>query len=94
MLFPAILAFAGATVPAAQTEGLPPAVAAYAEEASSWLLEGRDLPRDYRLRLLKMPPAERLQVIIFLRRSGLLVDKAWPLDDLLRPVQPSGETSE
>lgn len=88
MLFPAILAVATVSV---LTDGLPPDVAVYAEEASGWLLEGRELPPDYRVRLLQMPPAQRLQAIVFLRRAGLLTDKAWPLEDLLRPAQSSRE---
>lgn len=96
MLFPAILMMAGAvaTGAAAQISDVPPEVASYAEEASQWLIEGRDLPPDYRLRLLEMPPADRLQVIIFLRRSGLLVGQAWSLQDILRPAKTEGEASE
>lgn len=92
MLVPVILALAVET--GLDLTGLPPDVAEFAEEASEWLLEGRDLPRDYRIRLLQMPPDERLQAIVFLRRSGLLTTSAWPLDDLLRPAPQDGETAK
>lgn len=88
MLIPALLAAATAS---AVIDGLPPEVAGFAQEASGWLLEGRDLPRDYRLRLLQMSPADRLQALIFLRRAGLLTGQSWPLADILRPSQPDPE---
>ncbi|MFV0386984.1 hypothetical protein [Paracoccus sp. (in: a-proteobacteria)] len=91
MLLPAILGLAGM---AAQPSNLAPAVSDYAEQASGWLLEGKNLPPDYRVRLRRMPPAERLQVLIFLRRSGLLVGQPWSLDDILRPAESSEEASE
>lgn len=86
MLFAALLA---AAVQSPLVEGLPPEVASLAEEASGWLLEGRALPPDYRVRLMRLTPAERLQAIIFLRRAGLLSDAPWPLEDILRPADPS-----
>ncbi|MFN3526815.1 MAG: hypothetical protein ACK4YU_12050 [Paracoccus sp. (in: a-proteobacteria)] len=60
-------------------------VTIFVEEASDWLLEGRSLPRDYRLRLLAMTPADRMRAITYLRRVGLLTGAPWPVADLLRP---------
>lgn len=62
--------------------------------ASEWLLSGQGLPRDYRLRLMQMDSADRLQAIIYLRRIGLLTEHPWPLDDLLRPAAPLPEPAE
>lgn len=91
MLFAALLA---AATESSLVQGLPPEVASYAEEASGWVLSGRDLPRDYRVRLLQMEPPQRLQAIIFLRRAGLLSGKAWTLEEILRPVQTTRESGE
>lgn len=63
---------------------LPPA-AAFADEATAWLLNGEPLPADYRARLMAMPPEARLQVLVFLRRAGLLTADAWALSDVLDP---------
>ncbi len=63
-----------------------PDAAALAEDATGWLLDGEPLPRDYRLRLLSMPPEARLQALVFLRRAGLLTADAWPLADILNPA--------
>jgi hypothetical protein len=63
----------------------PDPVASFVEDASGWLLEGRSLPRDYRLRLLAMSPADRIRAITYLRRTGLLTGAPWPVPDLLRP---------
>lgn len=63
----------------------------FEQEATRWLLEGRDLPPDYRPRLLEMTPSRRLQAIVFLRRSGLLTGKSWRLDDILKPAARATE---
>lgn len=96
MILPIILALAADTaVAAAPSEpALPPAVAAFAAEASALLLAGESLPPDYRLRLLVMPPAERLLAIIYLRRTGLLRGDPWPLEDVLRPAHVEDEVRE
>lgn len=84
MLATALFALAAGAVEAAAS--LPPEISAYAEEASGWLLDGESLPPDYRVRLMRMPPATRLQAIVFLRRAGLLRDDAWTLEDILKPA--------
>ena len=60
--------------------------------ASALLLEGGSLPRDMRLRLLALEPADRIQVIAYLRRIGLMKGAAWPASDLLLPVADPGGT--
>lgn len=92
MLIAAIIALGTSAAPA----DLPllPDAAAFAEEATGWLLEGRNLPPDYRLRLMRMPPEARLQALVFLRRAGLLTADAWTLDDILRPLPPGDEAEK
>ncbi|MDM7458689.1 MAG: hypothetical protein P3W94_004905 [Paracoccus sp. (in: a-proteobacteria)] len=55
-------------------------------DADEWLLSGRGLPPGYRLRLMQMEPAERMQALAYLRRLGLLTGPSWPVEDLLKPV--------
>ncbi|MDO5648395.1 hypothetical protein [Paracoccus sp. (in: a-proteobacteria)] len=74
--------------------GEPDPLTAFTNDATEWLLAGESLPRDYRLRLLAMDPADRIQAIVFLRRAGLLTDRAWPLDDLLRDTPAPTENRE
>lgn len=80
----------GLLSPVADDLALLPDAAAYAEAASDWLLDGRQLPPDYRVRLLQMSPEARLQTLIFLRRAGLLKADAWSLQDILRPASTAG----
>ncbi|SEN63642.1 hypothetical protein SAMN04489859_1011104 [Paracoccus alcaliphilus] len=94
MILPFLLAaLTDGAIVAAQPD-LPPAVAAIAAEASERLLAGENLPPDYRLRLLALPPEERMLAIVYLRRTGLLRGEAFPLDDILRPVVPSDEATQ
>lgn len=62
--------------------------------ADEWLLTGQGLPRDYRVTLLQMGSADRLQAIAYLRRIGLLTERPWSLDDLLRPAATRTEPRE
>lgn len=92
MLIPFFLATAlqsAGDIPPEQV--LPPAVAEIARRADQAILNGDGLPEDYRLQLLGLPPEERLLAIIYLRRSGLLRDAPWSLDDILRPAAPDTE---
>lgn len=57
-------------------------------ESQVWLLEGRGLPGDIESRLAALPPADRIEVIVFLRRSGLLTDIPWHAERLLSPERP------
>jgi len=67
---------------------------AFRRTADDWLLSGRGLPRDYRVMLMDMDSAERLQAIAYLRRIGLLTERPWSLDDLLRPAATRTEPRE
>ncbi|WP_147391882.1 hypothetical protein [Paracoccus onubensis] len=81
------------TVALATSDAEPPVTTgldAFTRDASARLLEGRGLPADYRRQLLTMSPTDRLQAIIFLRRSGLLSGDIWLLEDVLRPSGISG----
>ncbi|RQP06244.1 MAG: hypothetical protein D1H97_08690 [Paracoccus sp. BP8] len=59
-------------------------------EATGWLLNGESLPRDIDERLMRLPPADRIEVLIFLRRSGMLIGPGWTVDRLLAPAKPTG----
>lgn len=78
---------------AAVDPALLPDAAALADEATGWLLEGKPLPPDYRVRLMAMPPEARLQALVFLRRAGLLTAEAWALSDILDPAPAATETA-
>lgn len=54
-------------------------------EAAEWLLAGEGLPVDWRHRLKTMAPADRIQALVFLRRSGLLKGQSWSIEDILAP---------
>ena len=54
-MFSLVLIALSASTAAADLPLLPEAKA-FAEEASAWLLEGEDLPYDYRVRLMRMAP--------------------------------------
>lgn len=73
---------------------LLPDAQSFATEATTWLLQGDELPRDYRVRLMHMAPDARLQALVFLRRAGLLTGDGWLLDDILRPVPAAEEAQE
>lgn len=64
---------------------------AYQQEVLRLVLEGRDLPRDYRASLLAMSPGDRLLALALLRRAGLLTGPSWRIEDLLTsaPLGPS-----
>lgn len=74
-----VLAAEGAAAPADPASRL-------ISETSTLLLEGQGLPRDMRLRLLALEPADRLRVIAYLRRVGLMKGAAWTASDLLLPA--------
>ncbi|MBM3603951.1 MAG: phage portal protein [Alphaproteobacteria bacterium] len=80
---------------AALTAGSPAAgFDQFAQEATGWLLEGKGLPRDYRVTLMQMDSSDRLRAIAYLRRIGLLTGAPWSLDDLLRAPTPLTEPEE
>ncbi|SMO74172.1 hypothetical protein [Paracoccus laeviglucosivorans] len=73
--------------PEAASQGAAPMIA----EATEWLLEGQPLPADLDARLRLLAPSERMRVIVFLRRSGMLSGAGWAVDDLLAPATESLE---
>lgn len=56
-------------------------------EVTELLLSGGSLPADIDARLMAVPPAERIEVLIFLRRSGMMDGPGWTADRLLAPVR-------
>ncbi|TBN48995.1 hypothetical protein EYF88_12860 [Paracoccus sediminis] len=86
MMVGTLILAVGLSATAAADLPLLPEAAALAADATGWLLEGKSLPPDYRVRLMAMPPEARLQALIFLRRSGLLTSDAWALPDILDPA--------
>lgn len=53
------------------------------DEMTRRLLDGQMAPGNIETRLMALPPAERFEVIMFLRRSGLLTGKSLSVDRLL-----------
>lgn len=56
-------------------------------DATEWLLNGEDLPRDIDERLMRLSPSDRIEVLVFLRRSGMMIGPAWSADRLLAPAK-------
>lgn len=70
----------------------PPATAPVSREglireATELLLNGEPLPADIDVRLMALPPADRIEVLIFLRRAGMIDGPGWATDRLLAPVR-------
>lgn len=59
---------------------------AFADNAQTRLMEGRNLQEGWRQEFDLMEPADRFALIIWLRRSGMYVGEAIPLNDMLRPL--------
>jgi hypothetical protein len=55
-------------------------------DATERMLNGEELSRDIDERLMHLAPADRIEVLIFLRRSGMLSGPSWSADRLLAPV--------
>lgn len=55
-------------------------------EATAWLLNGDALPPDIDDRLMQLEPGERVEVLVFLRRSGLLTTPVWSAEHMLAPA--------
>lgn len=56
-------------------------------EATGLLLAGESVPADIDARLMALSPADRIEVLIFLRRSGMLQGPGWTADRLLAPAR-------
>lgn len=59
----------------------------FQDEVAEAMLAGEALPVDYATRLSEMAPAERIEMIVFLRRVGMMKGPTWTVDDLLRPAE-------
>ena len=79
----AVLAATGAVPTLAAHPGGAEAVIADAQER---LLAGEPLPADLDQRLRRLDPVERLRVLVFLRRSGMLTDPGRDAGWLLAPA--------
>ena len=73
---------------------VPPTRDGLIQEATDLLLSGEALPPDLDLRLMELAPAERIEVLIFLRRSGMLTGPGWTIDRLLAPSTRQEATNE
>ncbi|WP_233253277.1 hypothetical protein [Paracoccus binzhouensis] len=60
-------------------------------DAKERLLNGEDLPPELDERLMRLPPADRIEVLIFLRRSGMMTGPGWTAERLLAPAR-TGES--
>lgn len=64
-------------------------------DALDRLLDGVALAAETEQRIKELPPAERLEVLIVLRRSGMLTGPTWPAERLLGPsVEVRGARDE
>lgn len=81
----------GAMLLAVSLMGAPVGFEEFTTDANGWLLSGQGLPRDYRVTLMQMDSADRISAIAYLRRIGLMTDRPWTLDDLLRPAKEPTE---
>jgi hypothetical protein len=68
----------------------PPTRDGLIAEATDLLLNGEPLPSDLDSRLMQLSPADRIEVLVFLRRSGLLTGPGWTIDRLLAPQNDGG----
>ena len=80
-----LLLMSAALAAGAPSGGVPPTRDGLIQEATDLLLSGEELPPDIDLRLMELAPAERIEVLIFLRRSGMLTGPGWTIDRLLAP---------
>lgn len=73
----------------APSEGLLSAEAQrFIDDATNRLIAGDELPRDYPVTLKSLPPADRLLVIVHLRRMGFLTTVEMPIDWVINPAVP------
>lgn len=72
-----------ATVSTAQNDRAADIIA----DARDRMLAGDALPPDLEMSLRALPPAERLRVLVFLRRAGLLTGPGRSADWLLAPAR-------
>lgn len=82
------------TLIATMAQTSAPALTDFQAEINALLLDGLPLPPDYPHRLRAMPPAQRIEALIYLRRTGMLTGRVWPLVDLLAPAIPETRDME
>ncbi|MRX49701.1 hypothetical protein GI374_04405 [Paracoccus sp. S-4012] len=80
----AALALLAVASPAGADEA---ALAAFIAEADRWLYAGERAPADLPIRLRRLPPAERLLAIAYLRRTGLFDGPAFDPALTLAPAE-------
>ncbi|MFJ1290531.1 hypothetical protein ACEPPZ_00415 [Paracoccus yeei] len=80
MIWPLLLTAAVAGTPA------PASADALIAQATEAMLAGEPMPADMEARMRDLPPAERLRVLVFLRRAGLFSGPEWPIDRVLAPA--------
>ncbi|QJD16484.1 hypothetical protein [Paracoccus sanguinis] len=61
----------------------------FIDDATNRLIAGNELPRDYPVTLKSLPPADRLLVIVHLRRMGFLTTVEMPIDWVMDPAIPA-----
>lgn len=61
----------------------------FIDDATNRLIAGDELPRDYPVTLKSLPPADRLLVIVHLRRMGFLTTVEMPIDWVMDPAVPA-----
>lgn len=84
MIVSVALAGADASV---NLQPVPQAADAMIAQAKDWLLNGEALPPDMDSRLRRLPPGERMRVLVFLRRSGMFSGPDWTIDKILAPAE-------
>ena len=68
----------------------PPTRDGLIADASDLLLTREPLHSDLDTRLMQISAADRIEVLVFLRRSGLLTGPGWTIDRLLAPQNDGG----
>lgn len=80
--------------------GEPPSLAQIQQDIDQLVLSGRPIPPDFLLQLSELPKSgDRMLVLVYLRRAGLLTGATVPLDRYVfdspayAPVQPGVDNS-
>ncbi len=78
-----------AAITLAVLQAVAPQAAAVIDDANGRMLAGESLPPGYLLQLERLPPDQRLLVVIHLRRSGMLQHGVQPIGWLTAPATPA-----
>lgn len=76
-----------AALTAGAVDTTPPTRDALIRDVTEYLLNGESLPADMDARLMALPPADRIEVLIFMRRSGMMTGPGWTAERLLAPAR-------